>query len=179
MRRVSQRQTATVVDGIRVPDSPPGDCLPACIASIFELDLDDAPGLGGRNQQIWDWLALNYPGIGMAARDWLEPRKDVHHKGFWIATTVSPRYRESVCHYCNAVRAESEPPYFWRRDECPHCNGTGQQRGLHAVVMEHGKLAWDPHPQATWPDELPIVGETYFTVTDPSRLTARVLPQRR
>jgi hypothetical protein len=175
VRRVSQKRLVEVDEhGIRVEGSA-GDCFPACIASIFELPLELAPGMGGNTQALYDWLALNYSGIGCASRSWLEPKQTLNN-GFWIATVISPRFREPVCHNCSPERAASEPPFFWRRDECPYCDATGHQRGLHAVVMEHGRLAWDPHPQADY-SEPQVVGETVFVVTDPARLPARTIPR--
>ena len=63
-----------------------------------------------------------------------------------------------------------------RAESSPTGDGTGEPPGLHAIVMENAKRVWDPHPKADWDSELRIVGETLFVVTDPARLTARVLP---
>lgn len=165
-------------NGLRKPDSS-GDCYPACIASIFEIPLELAPGMNGNSQKVWDWLALNYPGIGMTVRDWHEPRDHVRNDGFWIATVISPRFREPDCHHCTTDRRRKSKPEhgFYRRDECVDCGGTGHGRGFHAVVMEYGRLAWDPHPKADWDTPLQIVGETLFTVTDPARLAVRTIPR--
>lgn len=180
MRRVSQQQLVDVDEqGVRRPESV-GDCFPACVASIFEIPLDLAPGMGGNSQAVWDWLALNFPGIGMVVRDWDEPREPYHRAGYWIATVVSSRFREPNCDRCTPDRRrKSDPPYVWRRDECPFCQGTGHGRGLHAIVMENAQRVWDPHPKADWDATPQIVGETYFVVTDPARLAARSLPALR
>lgn len=177
MRRVGQQRLVEIDEaGIRVPESQ-GDCYPACIASIFELPLELAPGYGGDSQAVWDWLARNYPGIGMVVRDWPEPREAPHHTGFWIATVVSTRFRERDCGWCHPARETSDPPRFYRQDECPRCGGTGHGPGLHAIVMENTSPVWDPHPEAHGlADEYACVGETYFTVTDPARLAARSMP---
>lgn len=177
MRRVSQQTLVQVDDdGIRIPDTPPGDCYQACVASIFELPLPLAPGYGGNSQSIWDWLALNYPGIGMVARSWVEPKDPEYRQGYWIATIISDRFREPDCGHCRPENDKSEPPFYWTREECPHCEGGGHQRGLHAVVMENRVRVWDPHPEADWDAPLRIVGETFFVVTDPARLSARTVP---
>jgi hypothetical protein len=176
MRRVRQQQKVAVDErGIRLPESR-GDCYPACVASIFELPLEKVPGLGGNTQAVFDWMALNYPGIGLRSRTWVEPRDEPeYHAGFWIATVLSSRFREADCSYCRPDTETSDPPWFWRRDECPACEGSGEMRGLHAIVMENRDVAWDPHPDA---DGSPYryCGEDFFIVTDPSRLAARPLP---
>jgi hypothetical protein len=69
VRRVSQKRLVQVDEnGVRLEKST-GDCYPACIASIFEIPLRDAPGRNGSSQEVWDWLARNYPGVGMVVRD--------------------------------------------------------------------------------------------------------------
>ena len=181
MRRVTQTQLVHVdADGVMLKDSPPGNCFPACVASIFELPIDQAPGTRGNTQHVRDWLALNFPGIGLVSRDWNEPRDHVYNGGYWIATVLSTRFREPDCHHCTTDRRRKSKPEwdFWRRDECPRCEGTGHPIGLHAIVMEHANRAWDPHPEADWDSEPQIMGETVFTVEDPSRLAARVIPSR-
>lgn len=174
MRRVSQQKLLELDEHGRRVDGSSGDCYPACIASIFEIPLDQAPGANGNSQEVWDWLALNFAGIGIDVRVWDEPRDHVHHSGFWIATIVSPRFKDH-CYSCHPDRETSDPPWY-RRDECPRCDGTGWAPGLHAVVMENGKRVWDPHPEVDWDAPIEIIGETVFTVTDPARLAARVLP---
>lgn len=178
MRRVQQRRLIEVDErGVRKPESS-GDCYPACIASIFEIPLGMAPGMSGNTQAVHEWLALNFPGIGIVSRHWDEPKEPYYRAGFWIATIISSRFREPDCHRCTTDRRrKSSPPYWYRRDECPSCEGTGEALGLHAVVMENAKRVWDPHPQADWAAPLRIVGEDYFVVTDPARLSARAVPQ--
>ena len=177
MRRVSQQRLVDVDEhAVRLPHSS-GDCFPACIASLFEIPLDQAPGMGGNTQDLHDWLALNFPGISVVSRDWLEPKAPYFRPGYWIATVISSRFREPDCHHCTTDRRrKSKPPWFWRRAECPYCEGSGHCRGLHAIVMEHARRVWDPHPKADWDNEPRIVGETFFVVTDPARLTARTQP---
>jgi len=177
MRRVTQQQLVEVDEnGVILPDSR-GDCYPACLASIFELPLSAVPGMGGNTRTVFDWLALNFPGIGIVSRSWMEPKAPYYRAGFWIATVISSRFREPDCHHCTPDRRrKSKPPYFYRRAECPVCDGTGHARGLHAIVMENARRVWDPHPEADWTSEPQIVGEDYFVVTDPARLAARSLP---
>lgn len=179
MRRVTQSVTVDIDErGIRV-EGTQGDCYVACIASVFELPLEGCPGLGGNSQQVWNWLAANYPGVGMIVRDWTVPRDEPdRHEGFWIAHVLSPRFREPDCHHCTPDRRRrSRPPHFWRRDECPACDGTGHSHGVHAIVMEHWRPVWDPHPHvAGLLDSYKYVGETVFVVTDPARLQPRTLP---
>ncbi len=176
MRRVSQQQLVVTDErGVRTRDSS-GDCFPACIASIFELPLKAVPGSGGNVTAVYEWLALNYPGIGVVSRSWPEPREPEYRQGYWIATVISSRFREPDCGYCASHVEESKPPFHWRRDECPCCGGSGEAPGLHAIVMEHAKRVWDPHPDADWDSEPAFVGETHFVVTDPARLSPRLLP---
>lgn len=180
MRRVSQRQIVDVDEsGVMKPGSE-GDCFPACVASIFEIPLEQAPGRRGNTQEVWDWLALNFPGVGVVARSWQVPRDEPEwHQGYWIATVLSARFREPDCGHCTPDRRRKSRPDvgFFRRDECPVCDGTGHAVGLHAVVMEGRRRVWDPHPQADWDAPLRFMGEDFFVVTDPSRLTARGVPQ--
>jgi hypothetical protein len=178
MRRITQQKLVEVDEhGVRLPDSS-GDCYPACIASVFEIPLDQAPGMHGNTQHVHDWLALNFPGIGIVSRSWTEPKAPYYRAGFWIATVISSRFREPDCHHCTTDRRRKSKPEwgFYRRDECPICDGTGHARGLHAIVMEHARRIWDPHPHADWDSEPRIVGEDFFVVTDPTRLVARALP---
>lgn len=179
MRGVQQTEMVDVDERGIIKPGAGGDCYPACIASIFELPLSQVPGRRGNRQEVFDWLALNFPGVGVISRHWTVPRDEPDfHQGYWIATVISRRFRMADCQSCIADRRrKSNPPYFWRREECPACEGTGEELGLHAVVMEGRQRVWDPHPKADRDAPLQFRGEDVFVVTDPARLTPRVLPQ--
>jgi hypothetical protein len=175
MRRVSQRFKVDVDErGVRKKGSF-GDCVPACLASIFELPIET---FGDRDpgQKLYDFLACNYAGITHVTR-YFKPTPDPpHHPGFWIAGVLSARFKEE-CHNCSPERETSEPQWdFWRRDECPWCDGTGLAAGWHAVVMENRQRVWDPHPDVDWNAPVTYVSETVFVVGDPSKLQARTMP---
>lgn len=124
MKPVEQTETAdyTVDPPVR------GNCLAACVASIFEVPLDSLAGVYD-SPALWEWLTERFPGIGMVAHTYygdgsdeihgvpLGSRRPEGHTGLpgatpWIAVVQSPR----TAH-------------------------------MHCVVMVGHQLAWDPHPQ--------------------------------
>lgn len=104
---------------------PHGNCMQACLASIFELELEDAPTIGGIGAgEYWriidEWLE---------ARGWWVAHGDIEGaetpsvwwRGYWIAAVLSPG-----------------------RHEWPEEFRDG---GLHAIVMRDDAIAWDPSPK--------------------------------
>src|SRR4051812_29602776 len=98
MLRVEQRQLWRPDDH---PDGPQrGDCLRACVASVFELDYDQVPDLRGYTQPLRDWLRETVPGVGLKHQllgvsdpygcetldDWRNWPTEHYEQGFWIAT---------------------------------------------------------------------------------------------
>lgn len=122
-----------------------GNCVAACVASIFGLPLEECwPAIpsGGDYQAVCRWTDGRYPalhpihklvaghwyGEGERSRflDSYPPVESVEWPfapaGFWIASVVSPRG------VLQRIDGELKP-------------------SLHAVVMYGGEVAWDPHPE--------------------------------
>ena len=121
-----------------------GNCLAACVASIFEVPLSRLEGVYD-SQALWRWLEKHFPGVGMIARTYDEsvPFGSRVPEGFtgkpgltpWIAVVQSPR--------------------------TPHA---------HCVVMVADRLEWDPHPQRE--DGVgPQLGDYVFTLDTPESLS--------
>jgi hypothetical protein len=129
-----------------------GNCVAACIASIFDVPLETVTvPLGGSYQAVCDWTRRHYPGLYPVhvvwdRSDWdelvnVEP--PTRFRSYWIASVESPR--------------------------------TG---GLHAIVM-HGKdVAWDPHPQRDMGFGL-CAGMGYWIVRDPAAIPHHARERRR
>lgn len=175
MRLVTQRHSAEVdADGLVVEGGQRGDCVAACLASIFELPIDVFPPTDDR-QWLWRWLAVYYPGVSFVHKQYGRPTEQAPgHTGLHLAGIVSSRFRER-CTDCNEEIEESTP-FFFRRDECPWCGGSGIRPGHHSVVMKGSHREWDPHPDADWDAPLTYVSETLFIVTDVARLAPRMVP---
>lgn len=161
-----------------------GNCYAACIASILEVPLDSLPELHGREDAALNpWLALHFPGVTVVSTSiipqpggqWNPPALGM---GYWIACVESPRFREP----CNMHVAEGgtpHPPFWYDLDQCPHCGGSGERPGFHAIVARGRDVVHDPHPDVTgygWDYNGLLCGGTWFVVTDPSRLIARLVP---
>lgn len=102
-----------------IDDGVKGNCMAACVASILELSIDDVPNYHGYNW--WNrWIAWGRrQGINFTCY-WIDEMKDVWCPvSFWIAGPDSPRLKKP--------------------------DGTPIK---HAVVVNKGKLVWDPHPLA-------------------------------
>lgn len=175
MIRISQRYSAEVDEnGLVFEGSQRGDCVAACLASIFEMPIDTFPEHDD-TQWLWRWLAVYFPGVDLQHKHFGRPTDEApYHRGFWLATIESSRFKEH-CTDCSVDLAESTS-FFWKRDECPWCRGTGIRPGFHCVVMENRDRVWDPHPGVDWDAPLSFAGEKTFHVKDVARLTPRVMP---
>lgn len=121
-----------------------GNCQAACIASIFEVEIESVTvPCGGNYQAVCEWTAREYPGLHPINRDWNGtspdiPVEDVEwpepFKSYWIATVASPR-----------------------------------TLGHHCVVMHGSEMVWDPHPQREMGFGL-CVGSMWWMVRDPAKL---------
>jgi len=148
-----------------------GNCVAACIASIFELPLSDVdlPDGCGSNELMewshgrWPWLECRVVDYGQNYRE-VEPPSDENPEGrweydlpteqppaptigYWIASVVSPR---------GVLQS-------------------GPYRGspiLHAVVMRGGVVAWDPHPGRDEAPLGPTVMATWWIARNPARAAA-------
>lgn len=169
------------------PDGPQrGDCMRACVASIFETSYEDAEGIDGTTQTLFDWVRPRYPGIRARCQqltgndpETLESYKQwptTHWEdGYWIAAVWSPRIpdREEFGCGCPEHTEDGKPD-----PDCRWCHGKPETRsmgifwGLHAVVMRGGELAWDPHPERTGTVG-PFQSATTFVAVDVGRLIPR------
>lgn len=144
MRKVEQTELAdyTIDPPVR------GNCLAACVASIFEIPLERLSGVYD-TQELWYWLNVHLPAIGMIAHTYyvgnevrgvpFGSRRPDRFTGLpgltpWIAVVQSPR----TAH-------------------------------MHCVVMVGGELAWDPHPERAMGvgDQ---TGDYVFTLDRPENL---------
>lgn len=160
-----------------------GDCLTACLASIFELPLDDVPFFV--EQDDWysayhEWVCDRGLCIEQAhvtvdeddpckLRGWPSDR-------YWIATVKSPRGRAR----CNVCGGGGETATQWDKKfstyvtldapaPCTYCEGSGLVPSLHAIVMYGREIAWDPHPQRDM-GHLGFISGEQFGVPDPVRV---------
>jgi hypothetical protein len=163
------------------PDGPQrGDCLRACVASILEVEYEDVPDFNGMSQPLNDWLKSVAPGFAAPYRyltslgheetldDWKSWPTSHYEEGYWIATVYSHRIPDYMEYGCGCVaRVPGGDP------ECKWCHGDPGSRamgivwGLHAVVFQHGRLAWDPHPERD-KGFGPFRGVTRFVLADPA-----------
>lgn len=160
-----------------------GDCLSACIASLFEVAIDDVPFFVASetwHQDYQDWLRSR----GMILRHYnvhVDEDDPTVLRGspgeiYWIATVRSPRGLARCC-VCEGEKATLQNWDDALRDyvqhetpqPCCRCNATGLEPSLHAVVMYGSELVWDPHPQRTM-GHLGFVSGDQFGVVDPARL---------
>ena len=159
-----------------------GDCLTACVASIFELPLDEVPFFVEHD----DWHR-RYHGFVAARglcieRAWInvdeDPTQLTGSPGdrYWIATVYSPRGKTR----CTICKGERETLRQYDRktgdwfdldelDACWYCEATGLIASLHAVVMHGRELVWDPHPQREM-GHLGFISGEQFGVPDPARV---------
>lgn len=135
------RITQTRTDGLGG-----GNCVAACIASIFERSIHDVDvPCGGSYQAISRWTGREYPGVHAVSIDhgqvvYLKDVGDPNFiRSYWVAYIPSKR--------------------------------TG---GQHAVVMHGRDLAWDPYPQADQDAVIHVLcGQLFWVVKDPARLVGR------
>jgi hypothetical protein len=99
---------------------PCGNCFQACIASIFELPIEDVPDWNANGEGRW----LDLYDVWLAERGLAMVCVDVH----------TDTFREFSYHDKISV-------YWIAGVKSPRISGS------HAVVMENHKMVWDPHPQ--------------------------------
>lgn len=147
-------------------DETRGNCLHACIASIFHLEIDSI-GLPDicYAQDVINWTNQRYSGWQCINQDWCtnyqvasEPTDErpqggwvyhdpeylvAPHYGYWIGAIYSPR-----------IKLEKSNPY-WPRS------------GYHAVVMKGYNCVHDPHPEGNIDFEGPVLNGIWWVVADP------------
>jgi hypothetical protein len=148
-----------------------GNCVAACVASIFEYPYCAAVGLPDATlpEELAAWTVKHHPALFLHEADFrsnyrevAEPSEELPygrwdyddpedftppHPGYWIASVYSPR----------VVRPESDAYY-------PH-------PGLHAVVMKGERCVHDPHPEGAATEEQPVaLGAEWWAVADPAKL---------
>jgi hypothetical protein len=139
-----------------------GDCLTACVASIFELPIDQVPFFV-ESESWWDDYQAFFCERGFQVGevrisvDDDDPTKLTGHPTdgiYWIATVKSPRGK-ARCSVCEGTKSttdqwDSEREEYAHFDEpqaCSYCGASGLVPSLHCVVMCGGELVWDPHPR--------------------------------
>lgn len=128
-----------------------GDCLRACVASIFERRWDEVPHFVAHEDWWERWNRWTEEQGFVLRTAWHSTPDDDKtrlngHPGdiYWIANVLSPRL----------VRDDGEP-------------------GWHSVVMFAGDVAWDPHPEREM-GHLGFTGIGYmFAAPDPAKLVLR------
>lgn len=191
MKPIEQTRFYVPGDSIFEPDRERGNCLSACIASIFEVSIEDAESAAEYASNTREWVEARFPGVSIAERElgkrprdraeiltdyqsW--PSEAPYHNGFWIGTFWSPRILDRPMYGCGCPWDEQDN-FVGANPDCRWCAGEPLRRymgvdwGMHAVVMKGGKVAWDPHSLSRerkeynyWRAEMTIV------VTDPSKL---------
>jgi hypothetical protein len=123
-----------------------GNCVAACIASIFELSLDavfpEIPNGGGWNQ-ICAWTSEHFPMLSPQSRHFFKPFEPI--AGYYV-DHPDPQP------LTNVDWPYFPRPYWIAYVESPRAAQAGvlDQYGRptqHAVVMHGSNVAWDPHPQ--------------------------------
>lgn len=132
-----------------------GNCLAACVASIFEVPLAGLPDVYD-SQSLWRWLNEHFPAIGMISH--------VYYDRY--ATSIDPNKIEGVPLGSRVPIGFTNLPGAtpWiavvRSRRTPH---------MHCVVMIGDKMVWDPHPAR----DLGVgdqTGDYAFTLDRPERL---------
>jgi hypothetical protein len=133
-----------------------GNCLAACVASIFEVPLDDL-ALIYDNRTLGFWLRGAQPALTYRHQDHGRLGEDL----VWRAAPVA---LGSVMPDVSTLRA------LWIATvKSPRIEATEDNIGLHAVVMRGREVAWDPHPARS--DGVGAqYAMTWFELIDPGRL---------
>lgn len=113
--------------------APQGNCLQACLASIFEVPLsevcDTSPRAGS------DYSQHN------VVQAWLEPR------GYWTWNLDGKWAPKRGVRHLEMGRTEPAD-FLWPYPPGWYIGGGVSPRGVeHAVVMRAGRIVHDPHPK--------------------------------
>lgn len=133
-------------------DLPVGDCLAACVASIFELPLGDVPHfmkIAARRETPWQKILIGWS----------------HELGF-VVNTISYRPRK---------RPYRKPVHWHPRYWIAAVRSSYSDDGVHAIVMKADQVAHDPNPRSRERHEQTgyrFLGEIWFEVHEPAILLA-------
>lgn len=138
---------------------PMGDCFRACVASIFELAIDEVPHF--TESPSW------YRDLGR----WVAARGPIH------VDNETNREIVEIDGKRVAQNKRTEHPHRWHRGYwigCVNSENFGDG-ATHAVVMLDGGVAHDPspHPRRT-PYE--FIGGTWFVCTNPAAIGRGTVP---
>jgi len=137
-----------------------GDCMRACVASLWELPLAEVPHFVESETWHSDWMGwLNERGLALGsawfAVDDDDPTVLTGSPGdlYWLATVKSPRglTRCGVCEGAKVTEEEWVGGEHVKHEEprpCRNCGETGLEPSLHCVVMFGRTLVYDPHSEA-------------------------------
>lgn len=119
--------------------SPGGNCFPACVASLIELDIDDVPDFCNNDDEDYDWA----PDLS----EWLRPRGldcavttvlDGGFPKYWRLYWIAGGQTETGAWHCVVYRGQ-EPVHD------PHPGKCGLDKLTDAVLLVPVDLAeWVP-----------------------------------
>jgi hypothetical protein len=99
--------------------------------------------------------------------------------GYWIASIWSPRIQDVETFDCGCAYDRETGAPRPADPDCRWCHGDPGSRsmgitwGLHAVVMNGSRLAWDPHPARDPNATLYFRSAVTFECVDPAKLVPR------
>lgn len=123
-------------------DKTSGNCVAACIASIFETPIEDIALRGGASfDDILKWTKENKPDLRYNEIELCTNFRKVANEDRWEFDLPDPE-----------IVPEYPSEEFWMaiRISPRGVLKSGSYRGMpieHAVVMEGNNMVWDPHPK--------------------------------
>jgi hypothetical protein len=118
-----------------------GDCWRCCVASVLELPYEEVPNAFQMEQDGEVPSGWNVMNGFLRARGWTMWRL-----GIWGEQGESPRLRwggQKIDYHPTIP----EPAYWIASVVSPRIIEADGERGLHTVVMQGDRVAWDPHPE--------------------------------
>lgn len=180
MIEVLQRQTFRPADH---PDGPErGDCVVASVASVFGVPYEECVETKGYTANVAEWVTARYGGIveartQMLGDGWKRVERAGDHEqwptshyepGYWLAGIWSTRIPDVERFGCGcAERVPGGDTNCRWCEGCPDERFMGVDWGLHVVVMQNARVAWDPHPDANPDAPLYFRSATTFRLVDP------------
>jgi hypothetical protein len=123
-----------------------GNCVAACVASIFEVPLSDCwPEIpnGGGFQYVCNWTARRFPGLQVSGKN-VAPPVEVKRGNFtrWIDVPVPVQVLTAPVYGCYWIASAVSP-----RAAMQKMADDEYRPSLHCVVMRGSEVVWDPHPK--------------------------------